>query len=315
MNKIAIITSLSALILIGSSCGTSSVKPAHYLAMEDGEIDSSSRQEIHSLNDNIIATINSGTSDELMKYMEVNPATHEDDVQKVRDTFTSIARAMKDKELKLFKDYYFTCSGEGNIICTVFPKIDYDFQVNIPRIGDEMYLSLLETQEFEKLMISLEYIKQDGKWKVHGYYINSFKIADKNAMQWYEEALPYYGKGYLVPALFRLEICRRCLNPAPFLKYQKETEIMKLAEKVEEDFTLRYPLPMELVKINNSPLLYNIRAQFVQNDIVPVVWYITSYDLRDIDNLHVEADAMSPVIQEMFPGITEGTQYLSLIHI
>ena len=201
-------------------------------------------------------------------------------------------------------------SGEGNIICTVFPKIDYDFQVNIPRIGDEMYLSLLETQEFEKLMISLEYIKQDGKWKVHGYYINSFKIADKNAMQWYEEALPYYGKGYLVPALFRLEICRRCLNPAPFLKYQKETEIMKLAEKVEEDFTLRYPLPMELVKINNSPLLYNIRAQFVQNDIVPVVWYITSYDLRDIDNLHVEADAMSPVIQEMFPGITEGTQYL-----
>jgi hypothetical protein len=251
-----------------------------------------------------------GNSDELFGYFVTGLANEDELRQNNKDIIPEVARFTKDKEFTLYKDFYCTCGGGGSMPCIVLPKTDYDFQVSIKRVGNEMFMSLSETQEFNKLLLSLVYAKQDGQWKLSQYHIGSFKIAEKNAVQWYEEALPYYNQGSLISALFRLEMANSCLNPAPFLKYQKEGEIVELAEKAQAEFKSKYSLPIQLSDIKGKPVIYDIRPQFVQQDIIPVVWYITSIKLEDVNGLKEEANSMSPIVQQMFPDIAEGTKYI-----
>jgi hypothetical protein len=309
MKTIILIVSI-ALVFLATSCSTAPISPGYYLAKENEEIDLSLRQEIHKLNDNIIEVIQKGNSDELLGYFAIGLLGEQDLRQQIINNFTEMTGLTVEKEFEQYQDYHCIWGGGGNMPCIILPKTDYDFQISIQRVSDEMFLSLLNTQEFNQLLLSIIYVKQDNNWKVYLVNIGSFKIAEKNAVQWYEEALPYYNQGYLISAGFRLGMAKSCLHPAPFLKYQKEDKIVELIEKDQAEINSKYSFPIQLSHIESNPVIYSIKPQFVQQDIIPVVWYITSIKLEDINNLKEEANLMSPIVQQMFPGIAEGTKYI-----
>lgn len=308
--KTIIVLLFLVVFILNISCGMASVKPDFYLVKENEEISLPLQREIYKLDKNIIEIIQKGGPDELSGYFVTGSIYEQAIRQQNANVFPKAATLMKDKELIAYRDFYCTCSGESSAPCIVLPKTDYDFQVSIPRASNEMYVSLSETLEFNKLLLSLIYAKQNGQWKLFQYYIGSFKIAEKNAVQWYEEALSYYNQGNLTLALLRLDVAYGCLHPAPFLKYRRENEIIQFTKKAEAEFKDKYTFPIQLSDIKGNPAIYSIKGQFVQQDIIPVVWYVTSYKLEDVSNLKEEGNFLSPIVQEMFPGIAEGTKYI-----
>lgn len=309
-----------ALLFLAMACSTPSVEPGstpsvfvglgYCLAKENEEIAPSLRQEIHELDEQIIDAIQKDKLDEFLGYFATGLPNEQKNRQQIIDNFPALAGAVKEKEFEEYQDYHCTCSGGGSTPCTVLPKTDYDFLISIERTGNEMFMSLLETQELQRLLLSITYVKQHENWKVYQVYIGSFKIAEKNAVQWHEEALVYYNQGYLVPAMLRMQMSSVCLNPAPFLKYQKEGEIIELIEKAQAELKDEYSLPIHLSDIEGDPVIYYIKPKFVQQEIIPDICYVTSIKLEDINSLKEEANLMSPIVQHMFPGIDEGTTHI-----
>jgi hypothetical protein len=240
-----------------------------------------------------------GNPDEFLGYFAIGILDEQGLRQQIINNFPKMAGLTAEKEFEQYQDYHCVCGGGGNMPCVILPKTDYDFQISIQRVSDEMFLSLLDTQEFNQLLLSIIYVKQDDNWKVYLCYIGSFRIAEKNAVQWYEDALPYYNQGYLTSAGFRLGMAISCLNPAPFLKYQQENEIVELAKKDQAEINSKYSFPIQLSDIESNPVIYSIKPQFVQQDIIPVVWYVTSTRLKDVNSLKEEAkNALKEVWKE-----------------
>jgi hypothetical protein len=300
-----------ALFFLCTSCSSADVQPAYCTAKQNEEIELSLRQEIHKINDDIIEVIQQGSSEELFGYVVTGLADEQEARQKIYDAFPAMAQLLAEQELEVYQDCYCVCEGEGSTSCTLHPETDYDFQISIEAVSNEMFVSLLETQEFHNLLLSIVYVKQGDNWRLWQYSLGSIKIAERNAVQWYEEASEYYKQGYLVPAIFRLQLSSTCLHPAPFLKYQREGEIVDLIEKAEVEFNSEYSFPIQLSGIESNPVIYYIKSQFVQQEIIPVIWYVTSIELEDINGLKEEANMISPIVQEMFPGIAEGTEQIA----
>jgi hypothetical protein len=300
--------------LVSSDSPSVSVGLGYCLAKENEEIESSLRQEIHELNNKIVEVMQDGNADELSGYFVTGVAGAQELRQYNKDIFPQISELIKGKELVINNDFYCTCSGSGNIPCVVLPKTEYDLQVSVDRISNEMFISLLQTNELNGLLLSFIYDKQDGQWKLSRYHLASFEVAGKNAVQWYEEALNYYNQGYLISAAFRLQLANSCLKPAPFLKYKRESQIEELSEKARTEIDNRYSFPIQLTDIESNPVIYYIRPQFVKHDIIPMVWYVTSIKLEDASSLQDEANSMALILQQMFPGIpgiSEGKEYIA----
>jgi hypothetical protein len=313
--KVVIGVIFIALIFMAICCSpttisTTTIGASFSLAKENDEIELPLRQDIHKLDDSIVKVLQTGSADELFGYFFTGTMDEEQLRQNTKDNFPALSQTIADKQFKLYQDFHCTFGGGGSASGIVLPNKNHDFQISIPRVTDEMFISLLESQEFNQLLLSITYAKQGDDWKVWSIRVGSFKIAEKDAVQWYEEALTYYNQGYLVPALFRLEMANTCLYPAPCVTYQKEANIVKLAEKAQSEFESEYSMPLYLSNIEGKPMIYGIRPQFVQGDIIPAIWYVTSIKLENGSGLENEANTISPIVQQMFPGIVEGTEYI-----
>lgn len=298
-----VITSFVALFgLVVSSCVT--VQPASYLAKEDDEISTSVRGEIHTLSDNIIALIQKNDFEAFFSYFMTG--TKDDDAlkQQVKDQFPVLVKITQGKTFQPTRDYDCVWQGQGDIPCVILPRDEYDFQTTVERVGDEIFISIMQTpDEFHKFIASLVYTRQDDQWKLYKFHIGLYSIADKNAVQWYEDAKSNYDKGYLIPAMFQLQVASNCIQPAPFLRYKQEAEIADYAKRLQAELNSEYTFPIQLTSLPSNPTIYRLEPQFAEGKMVSTVSYVTSLPLDNTGNLNEEANLMNPLIQDMFPGI------------
>jgi hypothetical protein len=302
-----LICCITALVAVLSGCVT--VEPFVTEVLEDDEIDMSLRNEIHDLNAAIVAALQNGDSATFRSHF-VMEYQEQDFPQKFREVFPHMSGLAGNKQFAGHRDYYCRSTGDAGHYTTI-PKNDYDFRLFLEAVTGEMFVSLMDTpQEFHRYILGNVYVRQENGWGLYQSFLGSYTIADKNAVHWYEEARSYYEKGYLVPASFRMQLAYDCLYPAPYLKYEDEKAVDDLMEKLTDEANDKYTFPVTLASIDSSPILYYIDPQFVQGNIVPHIKYVTSHPLTDATALDTEAEAMSPVVQELFPGIAEDTPHL-----
>lgn len=283
-----------------------SVQPAAYLAKEDNEIDSSLRQEINALNTQILGVIQKADFDAFFGYFATGLTDEAKLKQQLQDALPSMTKYISGKTFTTYREYYVKWQGSGSMPAIILPRDDKDYRVSVNRAGDEMYLFFGTNKDFSQSLLSMIYVKQSGNWRLVNSNIGSFKVADKNAMQWYQESTAEYDKGYLIPALFRIQLASNCLRPSPFTKYDSESKITDYAKKLQDEAKTKYTFPIKLSNVKSNPVMYYIEPQFVQNDMIPLVRYVTSYPLDNENALKEEANQMSPVVQEMFVGIADG---------
>ena len=143
----------------------------------------------------------------------------------MKDIFPTISKFVGGKQFTAYHSYYCKWEGSGQNPLIILPQNENDFKITVDRGSDEMFVSLETSSEFNQLLLTQVYAKQDGQWKLYNYHVSSFKIADKNAVQWYQDASTEYAKGNLISALLRLELANETLQPTPVGKYALEGQI------------------------------------------------------------------------------------------
>ena len=296
-------------VMASSSCV--SIQPASYLAKEDDEISASLREDIHALNDKITALIQNNDFEAFYGYFLSGTKDDSALKQQVNDQFPILVGITQGKTFRSIRDYHCVWQGQGNIPCVILPRDNSDFQTTVERVNDEIFISITQTpNEFNKLLASIVYTRQDNQWKLYKFHVGSYSIADKNAIQWYEEAKSNYDNGYLVPAMFRLQLANSCLQPAPFLRYKQEEEIGDFGKKLQAELSSKYAFPIQLSSVPGNPSIYRLDPQFAEGEMVSIVTYVTSISLDDANALKEEANRMNSIVQEMFPGIGEGATHI-----
>ncbi len=95
-----------------------------------------------------------------------------------------------------------------------------------------------------------------------------------------------------------------------FCHYEQEEEIRDFRDQLSSELKQTYVFPIEITAIDSRPAIYYVEPQFVQSEMLPKVKYVTTHPLQDTPAVEAEAYAMAPAIRELFPGITEGADYL-----
>jgi hypothetical protein len=161
-------------------------------------------------------------------------------------------------------------------------------------------------------MLTFIYFQIEDTWHLRTFQAGNCRMAGRNAVQWYEEAKSMATSNHTIPALLRLQIATSSiLRPAPFIQYRQEQEIIDLAKSVQKKVTQNHTLPLTLTKVSGAPAIYYIVPEFVQSELLPMVKYVSSNSLDDKDALQKEAEEMTRVLREMFPGIADYHEYIA----
>lgn len=182
---------------------------------------------------------------------------------------------------------------------------DYKLNVAVKPLPTHVMIYQTYSDFSMESLIVLIYQKIDDEWKLNLFITGLNVIDGKIWSDWYDDAKASYDKGYLVPAALQLSVAEYMISVLPILKFDQADDIDALNAKVQEQIGKKYTFPVELTDVEGKPQIFGIQSQFYDISVCPVISYITTKDLADVEGLQAEAEAMTQVLEKLFPGLTQ----------
>ena len=303
--KIYITTILSCLL-----CHISFAGIGVNVSKHNDSIPEEVRNEVHEINNKVVEGISSGDI-KTLKAIELDSSITLGDMEKMSKQLSPV---MAGKKFTSSDDYFIKYTGIGKNSFPIPSETEIPFTILLElESGKPYFASLVTTHgEHTDFALTLVYVKKKNTWKLQGFNAGQIRIAGRNAVQWFEEAKEMAQQNHNLPALLRLQMATsQILRPAPYIQYKKESEIIELSKSLQGDFGEIHKFPLEMSELKNSPTIYYITPEFVQNDLLPLIKYVTSNSLDDKSALQDEAELMTGILQERFPGITDYYSYIA----
>lgn len=251
MRRSFIVIGLMLITTLLASCVSAGI--TGFLALEDNEINPSLRQEVVTLNTQILETIKKADFEGFFSYFATGLTNEGELRQQLQNIFPSLTKYVSENNIAKYREYYVKRSGNRNTQATFPLKEDKDFKVSINLVSDEMYVFFGVDDGFYQSLTTEIYAKQNGRWKLLNFYVSPYKIAGKNALEWYQESTAEYDTGNLVPASFKIKVANRVLKPSPFAKYDFEAKITDYAKKLQDEVNAKYTFPITISSIKGNP--------------------------------------------------------------
>ena len=282
------------------------------LSRHNDEIDERIRASIHILNKKILESIRN--NEPSVMYDLFVEEIKSQGIDNVENLYSQFSPAIEGKKFELYNDYYVVTQNWWPVSFIVLSETiqDSEFHMGITTAKHNTYISLLKTEgDFKDLIFTFVYVKVNSKWRLHIAHLGIFRIGGRTVPEWFQEAKELSGRGYDIPALLRLSVIQQFLRIAPFVQYAKEKEIIALSNESQVRINKKHKFPIQLSSIKNAPEIYYIEPQFVQIDLLPMIKYVTKISLDNTSELQKEADAMTDVLESIFPGITKEVSHIA----
>lgn len=210
-------------------------------------------------------------------------------------------------------DEYYTKNTATNINNTLISMKgnSNDYIINYLALNREMYVSLLapKTPNVGILILAI-YGKYDNGWKLNILQVNEYKVLDKTAVDYYNDALKNYNKGYLIDAANLMFIASKISAPgAVYFKYKKDDEMKSFYQKVIQEANTKYNFPVTIQQIKTKPQVFGIEPQLLTNNepkgFFPIIRYKSAISVADTIALKAENKEIQKVIGDVFKGIDQ----------
>jgi len=292
--------------LAGFVCPAFSADPASLTVTKqvDGEIPADIASVIHRINSKLFESMKDNKPNIMMNMFVEEGRSDKKLEEGVKATYDKLGTLAKGTSFTMLHEYVIDVKGTGTAIVTLPGEGDSSFLISVDAGKGPLYMSLMTSSgNFNDLILCFVYMKVKGAWQLYSFHCGIYRVSGGTAVQWYEEALRMYDKGWDVPAMQRMQLVQSFLRPAPFIQYDKEAEITAFMKKGMEQTWKKYKFPLKATWVKGMPMIYGLDIQFVKGRLVPVVIYVTKHPISKAIELQDEVDAITSKIGKVIPGI------------
>lgn len=278
----------------------------------DGEIPKNVRGIIYKINNKLFESIKNNKPNVMINMFVEEGRSDARLENSITDTYQQINTIAKGANFELLHEYFIDSRAEGQFTVTVPGDGKHKLNIGVDGSKGPAFISLLTSSgNFRDLALSFVYIKGKQGWHLYTFHCGLYKVAGKSPVQWYEEASSMYKKGWVMPAMQRIQFAESFIRPAPFLQYAMEKEMADFFKNCSAEAAKKYKFPFKASWVKGAPQIYGLDVQFVRDRLVPVVVYVTKYPLDRGVPIQEEADAITSKLGGVIPGITECSDELA----
>jgi len=299
---------LSLLIIFTVCISGCSVGAGTVVTYHNNDIDQKILDEIKTLDDKVLGSIKNNQADKILEFCS---ETYKKDWKNHCAIIDSIHSSSKGMSFDYKNRYYCKVEKVGNHSFSVETLKDDPFNIKLDAVSKDIFVSLIKTNSnIEDYMLSLIYIKENGKWKLNTMYFGGYSYDGMNAFDLYNKAKLLDEKGDKMPSYIYLKSADRLLQPAPFLRYKKEKEIFNYFVKVCDSVKKAYAFPKKLENTRNITI-QKFDVRYVVNEgIMPVIEYKTGIELSKDKEIKEEANNMNEEVMSLFSGMKENFKFV-----
>lgn len=272
---------------------------------KNDNIPSTISTNIHRLNNQVVDGI---LNKQPPKIINIASSSLKKENKKIEELVIQLEQIVKGSKFSIKDEYYEKLEKIGNYTFTIPSDLEADdryYLNSLEAISDEVYVSLLVTDSKSvDHLVALLYGKESGEWKLFGIYSGQYSAQGLNAIVLYQKALELDKKGYLIPAFLYEKLAINLLRPVQFFQYDKEREIQKYGDDLAKRVNEKFYWPIKLDSMQTKPEVISIDVVSVaEGGLMPIIPYVSSVDLNDPEKLKLEAEEMTNILGNMFPGL------------
>lgn len=302
MKKVLLSLLIIFIVLITScSVGVGSVK-----TYRNNEVDLKILDSVKILDDKVLDSIN---NNDVNKIIEISSESLKNDSKNLKELLGGMYELMKEKSFDYKDRYYCKVSKVGKYSFSIETLEDDPFTINVEAMSKDIFVSVIKSNsKINDYLISLLYIKEQGKWKLTKLNIGEYSYDGMTVNDLYEKTKLLDTKGYKMPAALYSILSDRLLHSAPFLQYKKESEITSYYKNLTDNLKKYYIFPYKLKDTNNVEICgFDVRC--VKEGLIPVIKYKTDINLSSYKEVEKEANDINEEVVRLYSGLKENFKF------
>ncbi|MGI4022521.1 MAG: hypothetical protein ACRYFA_13530 [Janthinobacterium lividum] len=300
---------LSFLLLVSvlSACE----QPEQPGAYKNEAIKASKREEFHKLNDQLLNLLKDNKVDDAENLM--SKELLEDNT--VKRTMELITNRTKQGSYRVLDEYYLVAKTDepgSLVINTDATGADaYTLKYNQSSTKENYVAFLVVPKDAaNKWLITAIYGKYNYGWKLNKFDIAQYAINGKNAPELYKLAKAKYAKGFWVDAANDMTLAVRCFHPSGQWQYNHENEMNQFYYKTLQQASAKTNFPITISQVPTKPKIFRILTQDIPEGTFPMLYYVSSINIKDTVALKKENAAIKKVIGKVIPGVDQDKKYV-----
>jgi len=275
---------------------------------KNSEIDSSINGEINMIISKIFKSINENKPATMYDFF-IDSVKKRQSLINLRNYYSQI-RPIFIKRTFVKKNAYhfkFLKLKDKSYLYTDFNKENEKYLMSIRPLTNTSYLCYYESKgDLDDYIITLHFGKtHSNEWKLITIYLGAIRNMGKDALEQFKYVEKLYSNNYKIPAILRLNILRKYLNPSPGLQYKDKGKIIEFNKKIRSEVKNEISFPIVIKDIKTKPEIYGLHAVFVKKKFVPVIKIYSRLYSKSKTVYQKECDAITKNLEKYIPGITK----------
>jgi len=284
-----------------------SCKPHEPGTWKNDKIESGIREDFHQLN---IQTLDGLKANDHLKMDGLFSKDLIQDNGKLR-LIELCSNRLKEDAYTLLDEYYIVNKDRGYKTLESKNEAINNYNLKFTAETREMYMAFFVPRNIPNgYMVSVIYCKYDYGWKINHLEVEPYTYNGKTATQLFDTAKEMYDKNYWLDALNNLQLAQSCAQPCDGWQYPDEAAIQNLHAKVIDAMNKKYVYPFTLTQVPTRPRIFSIATQITPGGVYPMVYYMSSIKLKNVEGLKKENDNIKKVIGNILPGIDKNKKYV-----
>jgi len=276
-------------------------------AWKNDQIKADKREDFHLLNAEVFTDLKANNPKHLQHLLSKELI---DDRATVR-TVELISNHLKANNYSLFDEYYVINKWRDADTIESTAKGMNSYSLYLPGTAKEMYVAFFIPKAAEnKWMITTIYAKYDYGWKLSKLDLSPYAINGRTAPELFKLAKDQYDKKYLVDAVNTMALADNCLRPSDVWQYPVETDLRAFYGKIIGEANEQYQFPFTIKQVPTHPRIFRIFNKTNPDGTFPMIYYLSSINLKDTLAIKRENDLIKKVIGKVIPGIDKDKKCL-----
>lgn len=288
---------LTSLVLILQSC--SDPKPGVW---KNDQIDAGKRSDFHALTDQAFVELKADNPKHMNAFiskelMDNQPAT----IRSVEH----ISNSLKLSDYRLLDEYYIVNKWKDKDTLKNTAGVN-SYDLYYPGTSREMYMAFFVPKSVgDQSLISLVYCKLNYGWKIVSMDVAPYTFNGKTAPELYKMAKEKYSKHFLADAVNDAALANSCLKPVDIWQYPIDDSLRTFYAAVANEANDKFLFPSAIRQVSTGPRVFSIFNKTTPEGTFPMIYYLTTINLKNTAAVKKENDEIRKVIGKVFPGIDQ----------